>query len=515
MSKSLLLNQFVGQHIAIFKQQFASSATSRAAANSLSKSWKSVKKASANKDLALSHFDGLYAKVYGRAWPSARLGLLSPKKQCAILNSFVNTDEPRDLVANVNSGEQGPIDLARYYKKHQQTYTIWRLRQQIIENKKARKRELLAKNANVSKDSIDPDTIEVSDVSDSELRGAQTTDASEGFSSAEDLVEMFSDRRVDEDDKYFFNRASTQLSLNDYVPATQLIHHEEIPNDLSYYEGFNPDLEPSIEHLEDATLEFCDELKIYTHSRGDWSKFKPPTIVQKADLFTHYLLDGASILPVLALDLHLNDECADYCAAPGGKSLAMLMTLRPKYLLCNDISSARLGRLAKIMKQYAPDISYLRSTLHLARKDASRLIYPDTFDKILVDAPCSNDRTSAEVMENNIFKRARTEERLRLPTNQCDMLKSALKSLKPKGVVVYSTCTMSPIENDGVVQRALLQLQEEGHPYKFAIVGLKEAFRPLRGLFKFKTNFKYGQQVLPSVCSNFGPMYISKIKRLS
>lgn len=478
----------------------------------LPRSWKTVKKVNHNIDLALNHFDSLYSKVYGRAWPSIRLGLLSPKKHCAILNSFVDTEKlESDLVE-----EQGAINLARYYKKHQQSYTRWMLRQQIINNKKSRKRELIAKDANVSLDSIDPETIEVSDVSDSELRGGQTTDGSDGgFSSAEDLVEMFSDRRMDSDEKYFINKASTQLSLNDFVPATELIRQEELSSDLTYYNSFDPNLKLDIEFLDEPSLEFNSELKIYLFPRGSWNYFETPTEKTKDNLLTHYLLDGASVLPVLALDIQMGDICADYCAAPGGKSLAALMSLTPGYLLCNDSSTARLGRTYSIMRQYAPEISYVTSTLRLSNNDARSFVQPDAFDKILIDVPCSNDRVSAASLENNIFKRSRTQERLSLPRNQCDILKSALKSVRPKGSVVYSTCTMSPLENDSVVQRALMELQEESHPSKFAIINLKEAFRPLRGLFRFNTKFEYGQQVLPNICSNFGPMYVCKIKRLS
>lgn len=473
----------------------------------------SLKKIEKNPNLALEHFDNLYSKVYGRRWPSMRLGLLSPKKQCLVLNTFVDTDKTHEKLID----QQNAIDTQRYYKKHLQSYTRWQLRQQIIENKKARKRELLAKNSNVDIESIDPNSIEVSDVSDSELKGYRTTTSgeTEGFSSAEDLLEMFSDRRMDDDEKYFINKASTQLSLNDYVPATELIYKEEVTDELNYYRGYDPDENIDVEFKDEPSFELDPQLKIYTFPRNNWSQFAQPTLTPQADLLTYYLLDGASTLPVLALDLQPNDICADYCAAPGGKALAMLMTLKPKYLLCNDSSSSRLARLSRVIKQYTPDISYVRSTLEISRNNARTLIRPDTFDKILVDVPCSNDRNSVEVLENNIFKRARTEERLQLPSVQTDILRAALKSLRPKGSVVYSTCTMSPLENDNVVKRALIKLQEEGSPLKFAIINLKEAYRPFRGLFRFSTNFRYGQQVVPNICSNFGPMYISKIKRIS
>lgn len=490
----------------ILKRQFTKPANLH-----IKKSWPSVNKVTRHADLAMDHFDGLYGKVYGRAWPSMRLGLLSPKKHCAILNTFVDTDDLHKRMVE----EDGAMDLQRYYKKHLRAYTRWKLREQILENKRARKREMLAKSQNIDINSIDPDSIEVSDVSDSELKGALTTDASEGFSSAEDLMEMFTDRKMDDDEKYFINKASPNLSLKDYVPATELIYREDISNEISYYEGFRDDLELSVEYRDEPPLEPDGQLRICVFPRGSWDTFDSPQSIPVANLLNYYLLDGASVLSVLALDIRYDDVCADYCAAPGGKSLAMLMTLKPKYILCNDLSRSRLSRLSKIMKHYVPNISYFNSSVKITNKDARSLVISDTFDKILVDVPCSNDRNSIETIDNNLFKRSRTEERLRLPSDQCDILKSALKSLKPKGSLVYSTCTLSPIENDGVVQKALLQLQEEDFPGKYAIINLKEAFRPLRGLFQFNTKFKYGQQVQPNVCSNFGPMYLSKIKRLS
>lgn len=477
----------------------------------LRKNQDAIRKIGKNTDIALAHFDGLYSKVYGRMWPSMRLGLLSPKKQCAVANSFMDTEDLHKHLVE----EQGATLLQRYYKKHLQSYTRWQIRQKILDNKKARKRELMARENNVPLELIDPDNIEVSDVSDSELRGIQTSDENEGFSPAEDLVEMFSDRRMDEDERYFINRASTQLALNEFVPATEMIMKEHIPSDISYYDNYESESSLDIEFREEAPLDICDQLKVYTFPRGNWSRFDKPKTETALGLLNLYHLDGASILPILALDLQLGDVCADYCAAPGGKTLAMLMTLRPKYILCNDSSISRMNRLKRVLQSYLPDVSYVRSTLHLSNSDAKTLVQHDGYDKILVDVPCSNDRNSVESLDNNLFKRTRAEERLGLPQTQSTILSSALKSIRVGGSLVYSTCTLSPVENDGVVQQALTQLKVENHHATYAVINLKEAFRPLRGLFKFNTKFRYGQQVLPDVCSNYGPMYISKIKRIN
>jgi 16S rRNA C967 or C1407 C5-methylase (RsmB/RsmF family) len=78
-----------------------------------------------------------------------------------------------------------------------------------------------------------------------------------------------------------------------------------------------------------------------------------------------------------------------------------------------------------------------------------------------VDVPCTTDRHSVVENDNNIFKPSRVKERLKLPELQCELLVNALKLVKKGGVVVYSTCSLSPIQNDGVVHMALKQIWEE------------------------------------------------------
>lgn len=57
--------------------------------------------------------------------------------------------------------------------------------------------------------------------------------------------------------------------------------------------------------------------------------------------------------------------------------------------------------------------------------------------------------------DNNIFKATRVKERLRIPELQADILTNCIKLLKPGGSLVYSTCSLSPVQNDGVVHMAL------------------------------------------------------------
>lgn len=221
-------------------------------------------------------------------------------------------------------------------------------------------------------------------------------------------------------------------------------------------------------------------------------------------------MDAASALPVLALDIQDGNHVADYCAAPGGKALLMYLTLKDCQFDLNDISISRSYRLETVFNSFIPRSSNRK--INFTRMDATKLIRPNTYDRILVDVPCTNDRHSLYASDNNIFSRTRINERIGIPTKQMNILLAALNSVKVGGTVVYSTCSLSPIQNDGVIHMALKTILERQH-HSFAVVNMKESMRPFRGLFRFNHYFRYGTQVVPFLCSNYGPMYFAKFIR--
>ncbi|RWS03221.1 5-methylcytosine rRNA methyltransferase NSUN4-like protein, partial [Dinothrombium tinctorium] len=449
------------------------------------------KKDSATK-LAMQHFDNFYAKVYSKKWMSIRLGLLSPRKYAAVLNLLGDCDSTESELKSL-----GAIDLSEYYAKHYKYSERYKLRMKILAEKKAKKIAYLAAQKGISTDEIDSNAVEVSDVSDSEFKGKGLT----GGSEAEDVVEMFGTDL--EKKKEFVNQATSSPDLNDFVIATEMKYEEEIVTDKPYFEFYDSNVDVPVTFLEQNKLNFPEMLKVYTFRRKNISSFPPPAFSHGLKVHNYYLLDGASVLPVLALDVNVKDTVADFCAAPGGKALSLMLTFKPSLLFCNDKSAARLSRLKSVFKSYIPDLASLSGIVQFAEEDAKILYKSHKFDKILVDVPCTNDRVSVTEDENNWFKSARMKERIALPQNQMEILVSGMKALKPGGTLVYSTCSLSPIQNDGVVHMALKQMWEETQT-GFEVFNLKEAFRPLRGLYQFH-EFKYGQQVLPFVCSNFGP----------
>jgi len=165
-----------------------------------------------------------------------------------------------------------------------------------------------------------------------------------------------------------------------------------------------------------------------------------------------YFLDGASVLAAQALGVQPGEEVLDLCAAPGGKSLVLALALQGVgRLVCNDRSSDRRGRLKRVLEEHLSP--HLRSIITVTGYDATRwgLHEQEVYDKILLDAPCSSERHlvhSPAHLAQWSAHRTKT-----LAQQALAMLCAALEALKPGGILVYSTCSISPEENEGLLER--------------------------------------------------------------
>lgn len=93
-------------------------------------------------------------------------------------------------------------------------------------------------------------------------------------------------------------------------------------------------------------------------------------------------MDGCSILPVLALDLQMGDTVLDMCAAPGGKSLAMLQTLMTYVLVANDSSRSRLNHMNDVFQDYLGDFDAWKDKLFLTNHDAREIEDKHIYNKV-------------------------------------------------------------------------------------------------------------------------------------
>jgi 16S rRNA C967 or C1407 C5-methylase (RsmB/RsmF family) len=105
------------------------------------------------------------------------------------------------------------------------------------------------------------------------------------------------------------------------------------------------------------------------------------------------------------------------------------------------------------------------------------------------------------------------------------LFRSAIRACKPGGIVVYSTCTLAPVQNEGVVERAIENLRssssnkkQRGYhgnaPIKCEIVSTQSLEKNFAYFFEFHAKTRYGSLVLPHISKNFGPLYFCKIRRI-
>lgn len=172
--------------------------------------------------------------------------------------------------------------------------------------------------------------------------------------------------------------------------------------------------------------------------------------LRDSDEATHgeiYIQNAASWLPVIALEPKPEDVILDVCAAPGGKSSHIqALTHNQSQLTCNDNSKPRLIKLQANMERLGAAAQY---TLCDASR-LSRVFQPETFDKILLDAPCSGEGLMT-FDDLKLFDSWSVAHIRRLSDLQKKILRESWQLLKPGGTLVYSTCTMAPEENESAI----------------------------------------------------------------
>lgn len=159
-----------------------------------------------------------------------------------------------------------------------------------------------------------------------------------------------------------------------------------------------------------------------------------------------YIQEAVSMLPALILEPKPEDKILDMTAAPGSKTTQIAaMMMNNGLIIANDISRKRINALKDNLERMGV------TNTKLIVKPAQKLgyLYPEYFDKVLLDAPCSLEGTIRNTPE--VLKNWKEYTIKRLSRVQKGLINSAFKALKPSGVLVYSTCTFAPEENEEVV----------------------------------------------------------------
>ncbi|KAF3918901.1 hypothetical protein ABW20_dc0104726 [Dactylellina cionopaga] len=318
----------------------------------------------------------------------------------------------------------------------------------------------------------------------------------------------------------FSNLCEDGRSRTDYT--------EQIITDISNYYGYSPYLADKLFHLfsPSEALSFFEANEtprplvirtntLKTHRRdlaqvlinrgvtlepvGKWSKVglqvfesQVPLGATPEYLAGHYILQAASsFLPVMALAPQENERCLDMAAAPGGKTTYMAALMKNTgCVFANDANKIRAKGLIGNIHRLG-----VKNTI-VCNYDARE--FPKViggFDRVLLDAPCSG---TGVIAKDASVKTNKTEKDfIKLPHLQKQLLLAAIDSVdhnsKTGGYIVYSTCSVTVEENEGVVEYALrkrpnVKLVETG--LTFGVEGFT-SFRGKTFHEKMKTTRRY------------------------
>ncbi|MCC8161253.1 MAG: RsmF rRNA methyltransferase first C-terminal domain-containing protein [Oscillospiraceae bacterium] len=158
-----------------------------------------------------------------------------------------------------------------------------------------------------------------------------------------------------------------------------------------------------------------------------------------------YFQEPSAMSAVSALPIEKDDFILDLCAAPGGKATQVGARLGKNGLLvANEIIKGRANILSDNIERFGFTNAVV--TNETPQKLAEK--YPKFFDKIIVDAPCSGEGMFRK--EPQAITEWSTEHTLSCAERQKRIIDCAMKMLKGGGYIVYSTCTFSPEENEGI-----------------------------------------------------------------
>lgn len=216
------------------------------------------------------------------------------------------------------------------------------------------------------------------------------------------------------------------------------------------------------------------------------------------DLFQYYILDPGSAF--IAETLPLGHHILDMCAAPGGKTLILAERMSSEAeLIANEPHPERRRRLTKNIRGYLPDS--VRNQVWVSGKNGGLFAKssPEKFDSILIDAPCSGERFLMQ--ESPASQELWTPKRSsRLAQEQYNLLTSGFLALKPGGHLMFSTCSLSPLEGDPAVAK----LVKKKGPI-FDVVRLETSL-------PFLEPTEFGYRLLPDT-SGFGPFYLTLLRK--
>jgi len=168
------------------------------------------------------------------------------------------------------------------------------------------------------------------------------------------------------------------------------------------------------------------------------------------DMGFYYVQDAASMLPAEMFSPQDAPLILDLAAAPGGKTTHLASRFVDRgVIVANDTSIRRIAALRSNLQTWGAMGALVTS---FPGERFGRW-FPETFDKVLLDAPCSGDTLRATT--GGRARSVSDRERQHLCQRQDALLESAFLAVRPGGEIVYSTCTLAPEENEAILDALL------------------------------------------------------------
>lgn len=219
----------------------------------------------------------------------------------------------------------------------------------------------------------------------------------------------------------------------------------------------------------------------------------------------YYIQEPSAMAVVEILDPKPGERILDLCAAPGGKTTQIAGRMEGEGLLvANELVPGR----AKILSQNVERLGVRNCVVSHETPEHMAELFPGFFDRIVVDAPCSGEGMFRK--DEMAVKEWSEQHVCMCADRQLRILEEAARMLRPGGVLVYSTCTFAPDENEGTVSRFLRRqeeftIEEVTHDCAFAPGRAEWVKEPVQGI-------EYTMRLWPHRLKGEGH-YIARLRR--
>jgi len=270
--------------------------------------------------------------------------------------------------------------------------------------------------------------------------------------------------------------ASVQLKSSIRINTLSMLSADEI---IAKLDALGAELEP---------IEWCP---------GAFHLLSDKRTLAESELFQDghiYIQNASSLIPGLAMAPQAGERILDVCAAPGGKTVHIqALAGGEAEIIANDAMKLRLSKLEEVL-----------TTFHVNNAEITNFEgqfidrhVEGSFDRILLDAQCSGEGM-LDLSHGNALRFWSVERVIKMSYLQQKMLTAAWKVLKPGGVLIYSTCTFGPEENEGPVSRHLKHNVDAAiEPIDLDIPGRAPGLKSWDGQ-PFHVDLKHAIRVLPS-----------------